>query len=242
MYGYYGYGYNPGFYFDSTYILIIIGALISLWASSRVKSTFARYDKQSVLRGMTGAQAAELILQRAGIYDVVIQHVSGSLTDHYDPSSRVLRLSDSVYGRATVAAVGVAAHECGHAIQHHQGYAPLQMRTTLVPICNFGNMISWPLIMIGVLMGWNPLLIRIGILLFCGVVLFQLITLPVEFNASERALEMLSSLGILHGEENDGAKKVLGAAALTYVAAAAASILQLLRLVLLFGGRRRRDN
>ena len=240
MYGYYGY--YPGFYFDSTYILIFIGAIISLWASSRVKSTYARYDRQSVLRGVTGAQAAEMILHRAGIYDVSIQRVSGSLTDHYDPSRRVLRLSDSVYGRASVAAVGVAAHECGHAIQHHQGYAPLQMRTTLVPICNFGNMISWPMIMLGVFMGWNMTLIRVGIILFCAVIVFQLVTLPVEFNASSRALEMLSSLGILHGDENDGAKKVLSAAALTYVAAAAASILQLLRLVLLFGGRGRRDD
>lgn len=240
MYGYYGY--YPGFYFDPTYILILIGAMISLWASSRVKSTFARYDRQGVFRGITGAQAAEMILHRAGIYDVTIQRVSGNLTDHYDPSHRVLRLSDSVYGRASVAAVGVAAHECGHAIQHHEGYAPLQMRTTLVPICNFGNMISWPMIMLGVIMGWNMTLIRLGIILFCAVIVFQLVTLPVEFNASSRALEMLSSMGILHGEENDGAKKVLGAAALTYVAAAAASILQLLRLVLLFGGRGRRDD
>ena len=191
---------------------------------------------------MTGAQVAEMILHRAGIFDVTIQRVSGSLTDHYDPSRRVLRLSDSVYGRASVAAVGVAAHECGHAIQHHEGYAPLQMRTTLVPICNFGNMISWPLIMLGVIMGWNMTLIRVGIILFCAVIVFQLVTLPVEFNASSRALEMLSSMGILHGDENDGAKKVLSAAALTYVAAAAASILQLLRLVLLFGGRGRRDD
>ncbi len=240
MYGYYGYPY--GYYFDSTYLLVLIGAIISMWASARVKSTYAKYDRVRNLRGITGAEVAEMILRQAGIFDVTVQRVSGSLTDHYDPSARVLRLSDSVYGRATVAAVGVAAHECGHAIQHHQGYAPLQMRTTLVPICNFGNMISWPLILIGVILGWNQTLIRVGIILFCAVVLFQLITLPVEFNASGRALEILSSTGILHGEENDGAKKVLSAAALTYVAAAAASIMQLLRLVLLFGGRGRRND
>ena len=240
MYGYYGY--TPGYYFDSTYILVLIGAIITMWASARVKSTYAKYDRQLNLRGITGAEVAEMILRQAGIYDVTVQRVAGNLTDHYDPSARVLRLSDSVFGRATVAAVGVAAHECGHAIQHHQGYAPLQMRTTLVPICNFGNMISWPLILIGVILGWNQTLIRVGIILFCAVVVFQLITLPVEFNASSRALEILSSTGILHGEENDGAKKVLSAAALTYVAAAAASIMQLLRLILLFGGRGRRND
>ena len=135
MYGYYGY--YPGFYFDSTYFLVLIGAVISLWASSRVKTTFARFDRQNTLRGMTGAQVAEMILHRAGIFDVTIQRVSGSLTDHYDPSRRVLRLSDSVYGRASVAAVGVAAHECGHAIQHHEGYAPLQMRNTAISICSY---------------------------------------------------------------------------------------------------------
>lgn len=238
----YGYGYYPGFYFDPTYILILIGAIISMWASSKVKSTYAKYDRVQNLRGITGAQAAEMILRQAGIYDVVVQHVSGNLTDHYDPSQKVLRLSDSVFGRSSVAAVGVAAHECGHAIQHQQRYAPLQIRTTLVPICNFGSMISWPMILVGVVLGWNQTLIRIGILLFCAVVAFQLITLPVELNASSRALNILESTGILHGEENDSAKKVLKAAALTYVAAAAASILQLLRLLVLFGGRGRRDD
>lgn len=142
----YGYGYYPGFYFDPTYILILIGAIISMWASSKVKSTYAKYDRVQNLRGITGAQAAEMILRQAGIYDVVVQHVSGNLTDHYDPSQKVLRLSDSVFDRSSVAAVGVAAHECGHAIQHQQGYAPLQIRTTLVPICNFGSMISLSLI------------------------------------------------------------------------------------------------
>ena len=238
----YGGMYYPGFYFDPTYILILIGALLSMWASSRVKSTFARYDRVRNIRGITGAQAAETILHQAGIYNVSVQRISGSLTDHYDPAAKVLRLSDSVFGATSVAAIGVAAHECGHAIQDQQDYAPLRIRTALVPICNFGSTISWPLILIGVFMGWNQLLIRTGIILFFAVVLFQLVTLPVEFNASSRALKILSSTGLLQGDENEGAKKVLSAAALTYVAGAAASILQLLRLIILFGGRGRRDD
>ncbi len=240
----YGYGgmYYPGFYFDPTYILILIGALLSMWASSRVKSTFARYDRVRNIRGITGAQAAETILHQAGIYNVSIQRIQGSLTDHYDPAAKVLRLSDSVFGATSVAAIGVAAHECGHAIQDQKDYAPLRIRTALVPICNFGSSISWPLILIGVIMGWNQTLIRAGIFLFFAVVLFQLVTLPVEFNASSRALKILSSTGLLQGDENEGARKVLSAAALTYVAGAAASILQLLRLIILFGGRGRRDD
>lgn len=238
----YGGMYYPGFYFDPTYILILIGALLSMWASSRVKSTFARYDRVRNIRGITGAQAAETILHQAGIYNVSVQRISGSLTDHYDPAAKVLRLSDSVFGATSVAAIGVAAHECGHAIQDQQDYVPLRIRTSLVPICNFGSTISWPLILIGVFMGWNQLLIRTGIILFFAVVLFQLVTLPVEFNASSRALKILSSTGLLQGDENEGAKKVLSAAALTYVAGAAASILQLLRLIILFGGRGRRDD
>ena len=238
----YGGMYYPGVYFDPTYILILIGALLSMWASARVKSTFARYDRVRNFRGITGAQAAETILHQAGIYNVSVQRISGSLTDHYDPAAKVLRLSDSVFGATSVAAIGVAAHECGHAIQDQQDYAPLRIRASLVPICNFGSTISWPLILIGVLMGWNQFLIRAGILLFFAVVLFQLVTLPVEFNASSRALKILSSTGLLQGDENEGARKVLSAAALTYVAGAAASILQLLRLIILFGGRGRRDD
>lgn len=238
----YGGMYYPGFYFDPTYILILIGALLSMWASARVKSTFARYDRVRNFRGITGAQAAQTILHQAGIYNVSVQRISGSLTDHYDPAAKVLRLSDSVFGATSVAAIGVAAHECGHAIQDQQDYAPLRIRASLVPICNFGSTISWPLILIGVLMGWNQFLIRAGILLFFAVVLFQLVTLPVEFNASSRALKILSSTGLLQGDENEGARKVLSAAALTYVAGAAASILQLLRLIILFGGRGRRDD
>ena len=238
----YGGMYYPGFYFDPTYILILIGALLSMWASARVKSTFARYDRVRNFRGITGAQAAQTILHQAGIYNVSVQRISVSLTDHYDQAAKVLRLSDSVFGATSVAAIGVAAHECGHAIQDQQDYAPLRIRASLVPICNFGSTISWPLILIGVLMGWNQFLIRAGILLFFAVVLFQLVTLPVEFNASSRALKILSSTGLLQGDENEGARKVLSAAALTYVAGAAASILQLLRLLILFGGRGRRDD
>ena len=204
----YGGMYYPGFYFDPTYILILIGALLSMWASARVKSTFARYDRVRNFRGITGAQAAQTILHQAGIYNVSVQRISGSLTDHYDPAAKVLRLSDSVFGATSVAAIGVAAHECGHAIQDQQDYAPLRIRASLVPICNFGSTISWPLILIGVLMGWNQFLIRAGILLFFAVVLFQLVTLPVEFNASSRALKILSSTGLLQGDENEGARKV----------------------------------
>ncbi|WP_310605384.1 zinc metallopeptidase [Anaerosporobacter sp.] len=230
-----------GYYFDPTYILIIIGMVISLLASAMVKSTFAKYSSVRSMSGLTGAQAAERILHNAGIYDVSIQRISGNLTDHYDPRSKVLRLSDSVYANASVAAIGVAAHECGHAIQHNKGYAPLQWRSALVPVANFGAGLSWPLILLGVFLGWSQTLITIGILLFCAAVLFQLVTLPVEFNASSRAVKILASTGILADREVAQTKKVLSAAALTYVAAAAASILQLLRLIILFGGRRDRD-
>ena len=177
-------------------------------------------------------------MSRAGIYDVTIQHVSGELTDHYDPRNKTLNLSDSVYGSTSVAAVGVAAHECGHAIQHDRGYAALKFRSALAPVANIGANISWPLILVGLLLGGSGVLIRIGILMFSLAVLFQLVTLPVEFNASNRAMNLLSETGILYQEELAKTKKVLNAAALTYVAAAASSILQLLRLVLLYGRRR----
>ena len=191
------------------------------------------------MTGLTGEETARRILSRAGIYDVQIQRVAGNLTDHYDPRSKTLRLSDSVYGNSSVAAIGVAAHECGHAIQHDRGYAPLKIRSAIAPVASFGANISWPLILIGLLLGGSELLIQLGILLFSLAVLFQLVTLPVEFNASNRALGLLSETGILYREEVQKTRKVLSAAALTYVAAAAASILQLLRLVLLFGNRRR---
>ena len=229
-------------YVDPTYILIIIGVLLSLAASTKVKSTFGRYSQVRSLSGLTGAQTAERILRQAGIYDVGIARVSGDLTDHYDPSSKTLRLSDSVYGSTSVAAVSVAAHECGHAIQHQNNYVPLKIRGALVPIANFGAGISWPLIVIGILMGGSSLLINIGIWMFVAVVAFHLVTLPVEFNESSRALKIMESSGILHGDENRYAKEVLGAAALTYVAGAASMILQLLRLLILTGAFRRNDD
>lgn len=227
------------FYFDPTYILVIIGVLLSLAASARVKSTFAKYSQVRSSSGITGAETAERILHRAGIYDVQIERVQGQLTDHYDPRKKVLRLSDSVYGSNSIAAIGVAAHECGHAIQHQNSYFPLKIRSALVPVANIGSKIAWPLILIGLLLTGSQALIDFGIILFSTAVLFQLVTLPVEFNASTRAVQRLGEAGILHHEELRQSKKVLNAAALTYVAAAAATILQLLRLIMLFGGRRR---
>lgn len=238
---YYGMPFGYGFYFDPTYILIIIGALLSIMASLRVKSTYAKYSQVKSMSGLTGAQAAERILRQAGINDVRVEYVSGNLTDHYDSKNKVLRLSESVYGNTSVAALGVSAHEAGHAIQDHKDYAPLRLRGMLVPVANFGATISWPMILLGVILGWSQTLITIGIILFSASVLFQIVTLPVEFNASRRALSVLSDTGILYPDEVRQTKKVLSAAALTYVAAAAASILQLLRLILLFGNRNR-DN
>lgn len=238
------YGFGYGFYFDPTYILVIIGAVICLAASAKVKSTFNKYNRVRSMSGMTGAQAAERILNSAGIYDVTVQHISGNLTDHYDPRNKVLSLSDSTYGSASVAAIGVAAHECGHAIQHQTSYAPLNIRSAIVPVANFGSTIAWPLIIIGLFFNSSTgmLFINLGIICFSLAVLFQLVTLPVEFNASSRAVKILESTGILGQEELKGTRKVLGAAALTYVAGAASAILQLLRLVILFGGRGRNDD
>ncbi len=235
---YYGYGYGYGF--DPTMILVLIGALISMWASSRVNSTFRRYAQVRSMTGMTGAEAATRLLHSQGIYDVTVRAVSGELTDHYDPRTKTVNLSEAVYAQSSVAAIGVAAHECGHAIQDNVGYAPLRMRAAFVPVANFGSKLSWPLILIGLFIGLTPF-IEIGIWMFVLAVLFQIITLPVEFNASSRAVRLLGEVGILGEQEIGGTRKVLGAAALTYVAAAAASILQLLRLVILFGGRRRND-
>ena len=224
-------------------MLVLIGVALCLLASARVKSTFRKYSQFRNSRGITGAEAAERVLHGAGIYDVRIEHVSGELTDHYDPRSKVLRLSDSTYGSTSVAAVGVAAHECGHAIQHATGYAPLKFRGALVPVVNFGSAIAWPLILFGLLFNSQSsvLFINIGIIAFSAAVLFQLVTLPVEFNASNRAIRVIADTGMMQGEEIKAAKKVLGAAALTYVASAASSILQLLRIILLTGGRRRND-
>lgn len=230
------------FYYDPTYILVLIGAVICIIASGRVNSVFRRYSQVRSHSGMTGREAAEKILKANGIYDVTVQHISGNLTDHYDPRNKTLSLSDATYQSASVAAIGVAAHECGHAVQHHVGYAPLKIRGALVPVANFGSMAAWPLIIIGLFINGNMsmMLINLGILLFSAAVLFQLVTLPVEFNASRRAVKVLENTGMLYPEEVDATKKVLGAAALTYVASAASMILQLLRL-LLISGRRRND-
>ena len=234
----YGYRYYWGF--DWTYLLLVIGMLLSLAASAKVKSTFAAYKRVRSASGLTGAMAAQKILYAAGITDVQITRVSGSLTDHYDPRNKTLALSDEVYGSTSLAAVGVAAHECGHAIQHDTGYAPLEFRSAIVPVANIGAQLSWPLFVAGLIFSIQPLL-TLGIILFSLAVLFQLVTLPVEINASSRALNNLQSLGILGQNEIRGARKVLSAAALTYVAALASSILQLLQLVILAGGRRRDD-
>lgn len=224
--------------FDWTYILVLIGAVFSMIASAKVNSTFQKYAKVRSMSGMTGAQVARRILDRNGLSNIPIEHVRGNLSDHYDPSARVLRLSDSTYNSPSVAAIGVAAHECGHAIQHNEGYAPLKLRTAIVPAANLGSKLGIPIILLGVLFGGGgSFLINIGIWVFSLAVLFQIVTLPVEFNASNRALAILENYGILGQQENQHAKKVLSAAAMTYVAAAASSILQLLRLVILFGGR-----
>lgn len=228
-------------YFDPTYMLVLIGVAICLAASAKMRSTFSRYSRIRNHSGMTGREAAEQVLHRAGIYDVRVEHVSGNLTDHYDPRSKVLRLSDTTYGSASVAAVGVAAHECGHAIQHATGYAPLAFRSALVPVANFGSTIAWPLILIGLLFNSQSsvLFLNLGILAFSLAVLFQIVTLPVEFNASSRAIRMLSGNGMLYEDEVQATRKVLTAAALTYVAGAASAILQLLRIILISNSRRR---
>jgi len=233
MYGY-------GSYYDRTYILLIIGMLLSLAASAKLKSTFARYRSVRNASGLTGEQAARRILQAAGITDVQVRAVHGSLTDHYDPRTKTVNLSQDIYGQTSLAAVGVAAHECGHAIQHATHYAPLEIRSAIVPAANLGSQLSWPLFFIGLIMSIRPL-ITAGIVLFSLAVLFQLVTLPVEINASSRALHMLEATGILGSDENRGARKVLTAAAMTYVAALAGSVLQLFRLLILAGGRRNDD-
>jgi Zn-dependent membrane protease YugP len=227
-----------GYYFDPTYFLLIIGMILSMAASARVKSTFSIYSRVRSASGLTGAEAARRILHMAGITDVTVVPISGSLTDHYDPRNKQLALSQDVYDRTSVAAIGVAAHECGHAIQDAQNYVPLNLRSAIVPVANIGSTLSWPLFLAGLILSIRPLL-TLGILLFSFAVLFQLVTLPVEFNASARALKMLGSSGMLGTDEVKSAKKVLTAAALTYVAALASSILQLLRLIILAGGRDR---
>lgn len=231
------------FYFgiDPTYILVIIGIAISGAASAYVNSTFRKYDQVRSSKHVTGTQAAQYILQKEQINDVGVQQIAGDLTDNYNSGNKMLSLSEATAQSTSVAAIGVAAHECGHAVQDHTNYVPLRLRAAIVPVANIGSTISFPLILIGVLFSWNQTLINIGILAFSLALIFQLVTLPVEFNASRRALSILSEGGLLTEEEVSMARKVLFAAALTYVAAALSTFLQLLRLVILFGGNNRRD-
>ena len=231
--------YYPMFY-DPTHILVMIGVVICLLASAKMNSTFSKYSRVHSHSGMTGKEAAEALLHREGIYDVRVEYVAGNLTDHYDPRSKVLRLSDATYQQTSVAAIGVAAHECGHAIQHARGYAPLSIRSALVPVANFGSSIAWPLIIIGLIMNsqTSQLFLNLGVIAFSMAVLFQIVTLPVEFNASRRALKILGNTGMLYPDEVRETRKVLTAAALTYVAGAASTILQLLRLIMISNSRR----
>lgn len=232
------------YYIDWTYIVLVIPAMIlALYAQNKVNSTFKKYSRVASRSGMTGAQAARRLMELNGIYDVSIERVSGNLTDHYDPSKKVLRLSDSVYSDTSVAAIGVAAHETGHAIQHARGYVPLTLRTVMVPLANLGSTLSMPLIFLGILFSFSSRMgnsmINLGILLFGLSVVFTIVTLPVEFNASKRAVACLGDSGILYDEEIGGVKKVLSAAAMTYVASTAVALANFLRLIIIFGGRRR---
>ena len=226
------------FFYDWTYLLLIPALILSMWAQFRVSSTFSRFSKVRASSGMTATQMAEQLLHAEGVYDVSVERTRGNLTDHYDPKNMVLRLSDSTANSTSVAALGVAAHEAGHVLQHRDGYAPLMLRTAAVPVVNIGSNLSWPLFLVGLIFSWEPL-VYAGIALFALAVLFALITLPVEFNASKRALAALEANGYLQpGEEMRGAKKVLSAAAMTYVASAFMAIMQLLRLLAIAGVRR----
>ena len=236
----------PYYYFDWTYVVLVLPCvLLSLWASANVNSTFRKYSQQYSSRRLTGAEAAQRVLSANGVYGVRIERISGNLTDHYDPRTNVIRLSDNVYDNTSTAAIGVACHEAGHAVQYAESYAPIKLRAAIIPVTNIGSKLAMPLILIGLLLSYaanvSYFFVYLGIACFGLSLVFQLVTLPVEFNASSRAVRLLDSQGILSGEEVDGTRKVLKAAALTYVAAAAGSILQLLRLVILFGGRDR-DN
>lgn len=228
-----GYGYG----IDPMYILTLIMALVCMYASFRVSSVYKKYAKIRSMSGLTGAQAAMEILRRNGITDVAVVHVGGELTDHYDPRTKTVNLSDSTYGSNSVAAVGVAAHECGHVLQHYNAYLPLKIRTAIVPVANIGSKAGIPIIILGMFLSLSPL-ITIGIWVFSLAVLFQVVTLPVEFNASHRALVMLEDYGILGHEEVADSRKVLTAAAMTYVASAASAVIQLLRLIMLNDRRR----
>lgn len=236
---YYGYGYGYGGGLSSLlYFAIIIMFFVSMYYQFKVSSTFSKYSKIQNVRGITGADVARTLLRLNGITDVRVEAVAGNLTDHYDPSKKVIRLSENVFSSTSISALSVAAHETGHAVQHAKGYAPLAMRSAIFPVVNLSNKLAVPLVIIGLLMGGNYILAQIGIVLFGAVVLFHVITLPVEFNASSRALAMLTEYGYLSDTEIKGSKKVLGAAAMTYVAAAAVSALQLLRLIAIVGNRR----
>ena len=238
----------PYYYgFDWTYVYLVLPCLIlSLWASARVNSTFKRYSRQFSSRGITGAGAAQRVLRANGIGNVRIERIGGNLTDHYDPTTNVIRLSDDVYGSTSTAAIGVACHEAGHAVQYAQGYAPIKLRAAIIPVTNFGSKLAMPLILLGILFSslgnTSDFFINLGIACFGLSVLFQLVTLPVEFNASHRALAAIEQNGILTDDELAGARKTLSAAAMTYVAATATALAQLLRLLVLFGNNRRRND
>lgn len=225
------------FFYDWTYIILLPALLLTMYAQYRVNSAFSKYQKVPSRRGITASQLAKALLHAEGVDDVAIERVEGRLTDHYDPRAMALRLSDATANSTSVAALGVAAHECGHVLQHRDGYGLLMMRTAIAPVVNIGSNLAWPLFLLGLVFGWSPLL-NAGILLFSLVVLFSLITLPMELNASNRAIAALDAGGYLDADELTGARKVLNAAALTYVAAAATAILQLLRLLALAGRRR----
>ena len=233
-------------YFDWTYLVIVLPCvLLSLWASSNVNSTFKKYANQISTRRITGAQAAQQVLSANGVSGVRIERVSGNLTDHFDPKANVIRLSDSVHDATSTAAIGVACHEAGHAVQYANNYAPIKLRAAIVPVTNFASKLAMPLILLGLLLtfleNFSYTLVYVGIACFGVAVVFQLITLPVEFNASRRAMQAIESADLLTDEEQKGARKTLTAAALTYVAATAVALSQLLRLLIIFGGRRSRD-
>ena len=224
--------------YDSSIVLVLIAMFIAMAAQFRVKSTFDRYSRVGARRGITADQVARMLLDRFGLASVAVKQVGGQLTDHYDPRDKTLSLSDSVYGNSSIAAIGVAAHEVGHAIQHSVGYAPLGIRNSIVPVVNFGSTLAIPIFFIGLLFR-GPVLMEIGILLFLGVVIFHLVTLPVEFNASSRAVDILRQTGALEGQELDGASSVLNAAAWTYVATTVVAVMHLVRLIILKNSSRR---
>lgn len=233
------------YYYDPTMILLIPALILTMWAQFKVNSTFRKYSQIESARRMTGADAARRILDRNGLSSVQIQHVRGNLTDHFDPRTNTVNLSDTTYANTSIGAIGVAAHECGHAIQHATGYAPIRVRNAIVPAVNFCSKLSMPIILIGFILAafgeFSTVMIDVGIILFAATVLFQLVTLPVEFNASSRAIKTLDSYELLSNEEIKGARKVLSAAAMTYVAAAFSAIMTLLRLILISNNNRRRD-